>query len=327
MTTLLRCLSLGATVLITLSSATAQTSSDRWPDRPIKFISSQAAGGGTDLIGRTVADQLSARVGQPIVFENRPGGGNVIGTQAAARSAPDGYTFFFASAAALVTDPYTFKSLPYDPMKDFVMISRIAEVAFTVLAHPSVPAKNLPELFAYAKANPGKLQIATDGQRRFSGMIAAWLNKLAGTDMSYVPYTHMTQGIQDAIAGRVELVIIAVPTARGHIASGTLRPLAVTSARRHAALPDVPAVAETFPGFDFAGWWILTAPAGVPAPIVERVNREMNAIMSDPAVIERLQKAGFVTRGAGTLQEVRAHVDAQHAAWGKLVHEIGLTPE
>jgi tripartite-type tricarboxylate transporter receptor subunit TctC len=318
-----RSLVLPVLILGSLCAANAQT----WPDRPIKFISSQAAGGGTDLIGRTVADQLSARLGQPIVFENRPGGGNVVGTQAAARSTPDGYTFFFASAAALVTDPYTFKSLPYDPMKDFTMISRIAEVAFTVLAHPSVPVKNLPELFAYAKANPGKLQIATDGQRRFSGMIAAWLNRLAGTNISYVPYTHMTQGIQDVIAGRIHLVILAVPAARGHIASGALRPLAVTSARRHAALPDVPAVAETFPGFDFAGWWILTAPTGVPAPIVERVNREMNAILADPAVIERLQKAGFVTRGAGTLQEVRDHVDAQHAAWGKLVHEIGLTPE
>ncbi len=320
---LTRRLVLPALILGSLCAANAQT----WPDRPIKFISSQAAGGGTDLIGRTVADQLSARVGQPIVFENRPGGGNVVGTQAAARATPDGYTFFFASAAALVTDPYTFKSLPYDPMKDFTMISRIAEVAFMVLAHPSVPATNLPELFAYAKANPDKLQIATDGSRRFSGMIAAWLNKLAGTNISYVPYTHMTQGIQDAIAGRVQLLIIAVPTARGHIASGALRPLAVTSARRQAAHPDVPAVAETFPGFDFAGWWILTAPTGMPAAIVERVNREMNTILADAKVIERLQNAGFVTRGAGTPQEVRDYVDAQHAAWGKLVHEIGLNPE
>ena len=193
----------------------ARPHAQNWPDRPIKFISSQAAGGGTDVIGRLVADQLSARVGQPIVYENRPGGGNVIGTQAAARSAPDGYTFFFATAAALVTDPYTFKSLPYDPMKDFTVISRIAEVTFMVLAHPDVPAKNLPELFAYAKANPDKLAIATDGPRRFSGMIAAWLNKLAGTKISYVPYTQMTQGMQDVIAGRVQLIILAVPDGQG----------------------------------------------------------------------------------------------------------------
>src|SRR3569833_552340 len=171
-------------LLLRASHAQAQN----WPDRPIKIISSQAAGGGTDIIGRIVADQLSGRVGQPVIYENRPGGGNKIGTEAAAHSAPDGYTYFYATAAALVVDPYTFKSLPYDPIKDFTVISRIAEVSFMVLAHPDVPAKNLPELFAYAKANPGKLSVATDGARRFSGMVAAWLNKLAGTDISTVPY-------------------------------------------------------------------------------------------------------------------------------------------
>ena len=179
-----------------------------------------------------MADQFSARVGQPVIYENRPGGGNVIGTQAAARSAPDGYTFFFASAAALVTDPYTFKSLPYDPMKDFTVISQIAEVTFVLLAHPDVPAKNLTELIAYAKANPDKLSVATDGARRFSGMIAAWINKLAGTQISYVPYTQMPQGVQDVLAGRVQLVILAIPAARGHIAAGKLRALAVTSLQR-----------------------------------------------------------------------------------------------
>jgi len=298
-----------------------------WPDRPIKFISSQAAGGGTDIIGRMVADQLSTRVGKPIVYENRPGGGNVIGTQAAARSAPDGYTFFFASAAALVTDPYTFKSLPYDPLKDFTVISRIAEVTFVVLAHPDVPAKNLPELIAYAKANPEKLAVATDGPRRFSGMIAAWINKLAGTQISYVPYTQMTQGIQDVIAGRVQLVIIAVPAAKGHIAAGKLRPLAVTSSSRLPDFADVPAIAETFPGFDFAGWWILAAPTGVPAPILQRINSEMAVILKDPALVERLRNIGFVSRGGGTMQQTNDYVKSQHAAWGTLVREIGLKPE
>src|SRR6185503_8354337 len=256
-----------------LAATHAQAQAQGWPDRPIKFISSQAAGGGTDVIGRLVADQLSARVGQPIVFENRPGGGNVIGTQAAARSAPDGYTFFFATAAALVTDPYTFKSLPYNPMKDFTVVSDIAHVSFMILAHPDVPAKNLPELIAYAKANPDKLAIATDGARRFSGMIAAWINKLAGTKISYVPYTQMTQGIQDVLAGRVQLIIIAVPAAKGHVAAGKLKPLAVTSLKRLPEYPDVPAVAETFPGFDFAGWFALAAPKGTPPAIIERVHK------------------------------------------------------
>jgi tripartite-type tricarboxylate transporter receptor subunit TctC len=303
--------------------AQAQT----WPERPIKFISSQAAGGATDVIGRLVADQIAARVGQPIVYENRPGGGNVIGTQAAARAAPDGHTFFFATAAALVTDPWTYKSLPYDPIKDFEPISSIAEVSFMLLAHPSVPAKTLPELIALAKSAPDTLSVATDGARRFSGMIAAWINKLAGTRISYVPYVQMTQGIQDALAGRVSLIILGAGQAQGYIAGGALNPLAVTAARRLADFPNVPAVAETFPGFDFTGWWVLAAPTGVPPAILARVNRELEVILNDPAVTERMSKAGFISRGGGTIEATRAYVAAQHAAWGKLVQEIGLQPE
>ncbi len=302
-------------------------SAQNWPDRPVKFISSQAAGGGTDMMGRLVADQLSSKISQPVIYENRPGGGNVIGTQAAARSAPDGYTFFYASAAALVTDPHTYKSLPYDPMTAFDVISNIAQVSFMVLAHPSVPANSLSELIAFARANPDKLTVATDGARRFSGLIAAWINKLAGTKMSYVPYVQMTQGVQDALAGRVELIILAVPAARGHIAAGTLKPLAVTSAKRLDAYPNVPAVAETFPGFDFAGWWVLAAPAGVPAPIQQRVNAELASILKDPAVVGKMTNVGFTSRGGGSMQETRDYVRSQHAAWGNLVKEIGLQPE
>jgi tripartite-type tricarboxylate transporter receptor subunit TctC len=310
-------------LVTSLGSAGAQS----WPDRPIKFISSQAAGSGTDIIGRIIADQLSSRVSQPVVYENRPGGGNVIGTQAAARSTPDGYTYFFATAAALVVDPYTFKSLPYDPIKDFTVISRIAEVTFMVLAHPDVPAKNLPELIAYAKANPDKVAVATDGARRFSGMVAAWLNKLAGTSIAYVPYTQMTQGIQDVLAGRVQLVIIAVPAAKGHIAAGKLRPLAVTSLKRLPEFPDVPAVAETFAGFDFAGWFALAAPAAVPPAIVERMHKEVNAILQDPAASGKLTSTGFVPYGGGTLRQTQDYIEGQHKAWATLVKEIGLQPE
>jgi tripartite-type tricarboxylate transporter receptor subunit TctC len=307
--------------------AATQAQAQSWPDRPIKFISSQAAGGGTDIIGRVVADQLSSRVGQPVVYENRPGGGNKIGTEAAAHSAPDGYTYFYATAAALVVDPYTFKSLPYDPIKDFTVISRIAEVTFMVVAHPDVPAKNLAELIAYAKANPEKIAVATDGARRFSGMVAAWLNKLAGTNISYVPYTQMTQGVQDVLAGRVQLLIISMPAVRGHVAAGKLRALAVTSLKRLPEFPDVQAVSETFPGFDFAGWFALAAPSGVPRPIIERVHKEVNAILQDPAVSGKLKSMGFVPYGGGTLKETQDYIDSQHKAWATLVKEIGLQPE
>jgi len=316
-------------LLVPLLTVAVQGSAgaQNWPDRPIKFITSQAAGNATDLITRILADQLSPRLGQPIVVENRPGGGNVIGTTAAARAAPDGYTFFLATAAVFVTDPYTFKSLPYDVMKDFVPVSKVAAVSFMLMAHPSVPAKTLPELFALAKAAPDKYTIATDGQRRFSGMIAAWLNKLAGTKISQVPYTAMTQGVQDVVAGRVQLAILGVPNAVGLAISGQLRALAITSPRRLPGLEDVPTIAETFPGFDFTGWWALAAPTGTPKPILDRMNREVNIVLAQPALQERLKKMRFYTDGGGTLQQAHDYVQEQYAAWGKLVKEIGLQPQ
>jgi tripartite-type tricarboxylate transporter receptor subunit TctC len=312
-------------LLLATVVSTAQAQS--WPDRPVRFISSQAAGNATDTIARFVAEQLGSRIGQPVIVENRPGGGNVIGAQAAARSAPDGYTFFFATAAALVTDPYTFKSLPYDPMKAFVPVARVAEVSFLVIGNPGVPAKNLDELIALAKAEPDKFSIGTSGPKRFSGMVVSWLNKLAGTRISQVPYTAMGPGIQDAIAGRVPLVILSVPEAAASLSSGALKPLAVTSLERVKSLPDVPTIAETFPGFDFTGWMVLTAISGTPKPIVERVSREMDVIMKDPVLQERLVKMNFSTPGAGSLQQARDYVNGQHAAWGTLVKESGLQPE
>jgi tripartite-type tricarboxylate transporter receptor subunit TctC len=314
-------------LLALLIAACGPANAQSWPDRPIKFISSQAAGNATDIIARVIAEQLSTRLGQPVIVENRPGGGNVIGTQAAARAAPDGYTLFFATAAALVTDPYTFKSLPYDPMKAFVPVGRVAEVSFMVVANPEVPAKSLNELIALAKKEPGKLSIATSGHRRFAGMIVSWINKLAGTNISQVPYTSMGPAIQDTIAGRIPLVILSVPEATASLSNGTLRALAVTSAQRLPDHPDVPTIAETFAGFDFTGWMLLAAPTGTPEPVIARINHELDGILKEPALLERLKRMHFSTPGAGTVQQTRDYVDGQHKAWGTLVKEIGVQPE
>ena len=176
-----------------------------WPSaRPIKFIVSQAAGSTPDIICRILADQLSPLLGQAIVIENRPGGGNVIGAQAAARSDADGYTFFFATAAALVTNPYTMKNLPYDPTNDFVPVGMIAKGPFFILVNSQVKANSLKDVFALDKAEPGKLSIATEGARNFTGILASWLKRNAGASLTEVPYNTITQGIQDTIAGRVQ---------------------------------------------------------------------------------------------------------------------------
>jgi tripartite-type tricarboxylate transporter receptor subunit TctC len=323
MTSLARLLLCAALSVIATAPASAQT----WPNRPIRVIVSQAAGGTPDIICRLVMEPLSRALGQQIVVENRPGGGNVIGAQAAARAEADGYTIFFATAAALVTNPYTFKSLPYDAQKDFTPVAMVAQGVFLVLAHPDVPAKSLSELYALAKSNPSKLSFATDGPKNFSGMIAAWLNKLGGAPIPQVPYSNMPQGIQDTIAGRVQLTVLAVPSAAAAIAGGKLRPLAVTSAQRIPGYENVPTAAETFSGFNFTGWMALVAPAGTPPEAVQRINREMQVIMKDPAIVKRLRDIGFFTDGAGTPESTGDFIRAQYAAWGKVVKEIGIQPE
>jgi tripartite-type tricarboxylate transporter receptor subunit TctC len=313
-----------AAFCLALGAASAQTA---WPVKPLRIILSQGAGGTPDIICRIVSERLAAALGQQVVIENHPGGGNIVGTQIAARAAPDGYTLFFVTAAALVTNPYTYKSLPYDPVNDFTPIARIAQGPFFVMAHPSVPAADLPALFAFDKANPGKLAFATDGPRNLSGMLAAWLNRLGGSNILQVPYATMPQGVQDTIAGRVQLTILAVPSAAPQIASGALKALATSSPARLANYPQVPAIAETFPGVEFAGWFMMAAPAGVPDEAVTRVNRELGVILQNPAVTGKLAELGFFTYPPQSPAATRDYLRAQYALWGKITGDIGLRPE
>jgi len=298
-----------------------------WPARPVRLIVSQAAGGTPDIVARLLAERLGSALGQPIVIENRPGSANMVGAQAAARATPDGYTLFFATAAALVTNPYTFKSLPYDPVKDFAPIGMAGKAMFLVLAHPSVPARNIQELVALDKADPGKLAFATDGPRNFSGMVAAWLNKVGGTHFLIVPYNAMPQGLQDTVAGRTQLVILAIPSAAPFMKRGELRALGISSAARAPGYEDIAPVAATFPGFDLVGWFAFVAPAGTPREVIQRTNRELDRILRDPEVVQRLRGFGFYTEGAGTPESTGEFIRAELERWGQIVRQIGLKPE
>jgi len=323
MSILARAVTLLALLLLSLAPASAQT----WPTRPIKIIVSQAAGGTPDIICRLVSAQLSILLGQQVVVENRPGGANVVGAVAAAHAAPDGYTLFFATAAALVSNPHTFKTLPYDPVKDFVAISMVAKNPFLILAHPSVAANTLPELFAYDKANPGKLTFATDGRRNFSGILATWLNKAGGGNILQVPYATMPQGIQDTMAGRTQLTILSPPSAAPHIASGALKPLAISWSKRLPQYAQVPSISEAYPGVELTGWFVIAAPTGTPAAVITRVNQEMDKVLKTPEMVRRLAEVGFFTDGAETPEATRAFVRAQYELWSKVTREIGLEPE
>jgi tripartite-type tricarboxylate transporter receptor subunit TctC len=190
-----------------------------------------------------------------------------------------------------------------------------------------VPSKTLGELIAHDKTNPGKLTFATDGPRNLSGMLAAWLNKLGGTSILQVPYATMPQGVQDTIAGRVQLTVLAVPSAAPHIESGALRALATSSPARLANYPQIATIAETFPGIEFSGWFALAAPAGTPEDVVNRVNRELAVILKNPQIVAKLAELGFFTYEPEPPAAVRAYVRAQHELWGKLTRDIGLKAE
>lgn len=322
MHTLIRSLLVAALVAVC-----GQASAQAWPAKPVKLIVSQAAGGAPDIVARLVSDRLARAWGQQVIVENRPGSGNIIGAQLAARAAPDGYTLFFATAAALVTNPYTFKALPYDPARDFVPVGMVGKAPFLVLVHPSVQAKTLGELIAFEKSQPGKLTYATDGPRNFSGMVAAWLNKLGGINILQVPYATMPQGIQDTVAGRTQLAILAIPVAAAQVKRAALRPLAFTSAKRAPGYEDVPPVAETFPGFDFVGWFGIVAPTGTPQEVIQRANRDLDSVMKDPEVVQKLRGMGIFADGADTPEGFGAFIRSELATWGKVVKEIGLKPE
>ncbi len=310
-------------MLLTLAPASSQS----WPTKPVKIIVSFAAGATPDIMCRLISERLSALLGQPVIVENRPGGANVVGAVAVAHAPPDGYTLYFATAAALVSNPYTFKTLPYNPVKDFVPVSMVAKNPFLILAHPSVAANTLPELAAYDKANPGKLTFATDGKRNFSGILATWLNKVSGANILQVPYATMPQGVQDTLAGRTQLTILSPPSAAPHIASGALKPLAVSWSKRLPQYPNVQAISDSFPGVELTGWLAIVAPAGTPAEVIARVNRETDKVLKTPEMVSRLADLGFYSDGAQTPEATRAFVQAQYELWGKVVREIGLQPE
>ena len=312
-----------AALLVLADPAGAQD----WPARPVKFILSQAPGTSPDITARFLADRLSRLWNQPVVIENRPGGQNVPGAQAAARAAPDGYNFFYATTAAIVSNPFTFKALPYDPERDFVPVAMIAKSPMVVAVNPAVPAKTLAELVALDKAQPGKLAAANEGAKTFSGLMSQMLNQTAGIRLLQVPYSGVSPAIQDTIAGRTQVVLVSSAALLPFLKRGELRPLAVSAGKRVRGIEDVPTLAETYPGFEYVGWFALLAPAGTTAAIIQRVNRDMDRVLADPDVAQRLFDFGLVNEGAGTPESLNDFLRAERGRWAKQVNDNGLQPE
>lgn len=298
-----------------------------WPERPIRLVLSQPAGSGPDAMARMVTDPLARMWKQSIVVENRPGGQNAIGAQAAAKSAPDGYTFYFATAAALVTNAYLFKNLPYDPKKDFVPVGMVGKIPFALLVNSQSSIHTLQDFIAYAKANPGKLNVANEGPKTFGGMMTRMIGSSLGLQLYPVPYVSISAAITDTVGGQTESLISDVPAVAEMVKAGKLRPIAVTTAKRVAGWEKVPSMSELVPGFDYAGWVGIVAPAGTPAAAIERFNRDLDTVLKNKEMAARLLAIGPITEGAGTVDQMGSFLQGEHLRWAKLTKEIGIQPE
>lgn len=298
-----------------------------WPDKPIKFILSQPPGSGPDNVARLLSERLAKALGQAIVIDNKPGGQNVIGAQAAARSSSDGYTFYFATTAALVTNKYLFKTLPYDSQKDFASVSFVAKSPFAVLVKSDSPITSIQDLITRSKASPGTLSLANEGPRTFGGIIARLINSRTQMQANLVGYAAVGVAVQDVIGGHADAVVADLASTAQLVRQGRLRILAVTSAKRVSGWEQVPALAETLPGFEMIGWFAVVAPAGTPPVAIERLNKEINTLLTDPEVIQRMATIGPTAENLGDPEQLRGFLNREHTRWEQVAKEIGLLPE
>jgi tripartite-type tricarboxylate transporter receptor subunit TctC len=314
-------LTLGATLMPPLAQAQA------WPDKPVRIVVSTAPGSAPDIIARLIGEQLGAMWGKGVVVDNRPGAGGNIGAQTAARSAPDGYTLWFAHATPVVMNQFLFKTPGFDSEKDFDPIVRVGVNPMMIAVNPTVPVKDLKELVAYAKARPGKVSFATSGSKNIPHLVGETLNQVAQTDLLNIPYKGSQQAATDTIAGRTEVYIDAVPPMAPLIgADARLRPVAVTTVNRIPGHEGVPTAKEQGVDLVMQGWLAFMAPAGTPAAIVERVARDTNTVLARPEIVAKLRTLGTFELG-GTTAALDSFIKDERAKWGRVVQAAKIERE
>jgi tripartite-type tricarboxylate transporter receptor subunit TctC len=304
-------------------SANAQS----WPDKTVKWTLSQPPSSGPDNVARILSDRLAKLWGQAVVIDNKPGGQNTIGALAAARAVPDGSNFYLATTAALVTNPLLFKSLPYDTAKDFVPVAFIARSPFALLVKADANIANLDDLIAKSKASAGKLSLGNEGPRTFSGMIARLFNARAGAGANLVAYANVGQGTTDLMGGHVDAMVADLASTAPLIRQGKLRVLATSSAKLIPGWENVPALSEKLPGFDMVGWFAVVAPTGTSAAAIERSNRDINALLADKEVADRIATIGPLVDSSMNVEAVGAFLRSESIRWQSITKEIGVLPE
>ena len=294
-----------------------------YPARPVRLIVTVAAGGSPDIIARLMAQWLSERLGQPFVVENRSGGN--IGTEFVVRAPPDGYTMMLAVSANAI-NASLYPNLSFNFIRDIAPVASISTIPLVMEVNPSVPAHTVPEFIAYAKANPGKINMASGGTGSPLHVAGELFKMIAGIDMLHVPYRSEALALPDLISGQVQVLFGVMPASLGYIRAGKLNALAVTSAKRQEVLPDVPALSEFLPGFEANGWYGVGVPKATPTEIVDRLNREINAALADPQMRRRLDELGCAVF-AGSPAEFGKFIAAETVKWGKVIRAAGIKPD
>ena len=314
--TLARLLAAALPLALAMGPAAAQQD---YPNKPIRLIVPFTPGGVTDTGARVVADKLGARLGQSVVVDNRPGASGNIGTQMVATAAPDGYTLLLGFDGTLVINPHVYAKVPFDTLKDFVPVSKIGDAVLIIVVHPSVPAKTLSELVAYSKTNPGGVSYGSAGTGSTPHLAGELLKARTGANFVHVPYKGGGQSMTDVVGGSLPMLYTAVAGAYPFVQKGQIRPIAVSSAQRLASLPEVPTIAESgVPGFESSSWIGILAPAKTPQPIVERLQRELHAVVQSPEVRERLASLGISALG-NTPAEFGQQIRADLAKYDQIV--------
>jgi tripartite-type tricarboxylate transporter receptor subunit TctC len=298
---------------------------DTYPTHPVRLIVGFAAGSTTDILARLMGQWLSQRLGQQFAVENRPGAGGNVGAETVVKSAPDGYTLLMVPPA-VAANSALYPNLNFDFVRDTAPVAGVVRVPNIAEVHPSLPIKSIPELIAYAKANPDKLSYASAGIGTPSHLAGQLFNTMTGVNLRHIPYRGDGPAMADLIAGQVPVAFATMIASIEHIRAGQLRPLAVTTAKRSDALPDLPSVSEFVPGYETSSWFGIAAPAGTPADIIATLNRETNAGLADPAIKARLADMGCMTL-PGSADDFGKLIVAETNKWGKVIHDAGIKAE
>jgi tripartite-type tricarboxylate transporter receptor subunit TctC len=306
--------------------ATLAPAAAAWPARPLRLVVPFPPGGSTDILGREIAHKLQEALGQPVVVENKPGAGGSIGSAEAARAAGDGYTLLMGHIGTLAVNPSLYPKLPYDPRTSFVPVALMARVPNVLVVNPQVPARDVAELVALAKARPGALRYASGGNGSAAHLAMEYFKLSAGLDIVHVPYRGTAPAVTDVMGGQVEMTMTGVPAVLQHVKAGKLRALGVSSRTQVPSMPDVPPIAATLPGFEAIQWYGIVAPAGTPPDVVTRLNAEINRALATPELRARLEAEG--AESAPDTPTAFGHLIASEIArWKPVVERGNMRPE